>query len=61
MATADEILIAEIRAVSGRVEQHATDLLKMVQLLNLFVASGTTRGLPPPADNNDTAGKPNDN
>lgn len=57
MPTADEILIAEIRTVSGRVEQHATDLLKMVQLLNLFLANDTAKTLPAPA-NDDTSGRP---
>jgi hypothetical protein len=57
MPTADEILIAEIRTVSGRVEQHATDLLKMVQLLNLFLANDTPKALPAPA-NDDTSGRP---
>jgi hypothetical protein len=58
MPTADEILIAEIRTVSGRVEQHAVDLLKMVQLLNLFLAGGPAKALPPPAANDDPAGGP---
>jgi hypothetical protein len=58
MPTADEILIAEIRSVSDRVEQHAMDLLKMVQLLNLFLAGGPAKALPPPAANDDPAGGP---
>jgi hypothetical protein len=58
MPTADEILIAEIRMVSSRVEQHALDLLKMVQLLNLFLAGGTAKALPPLAANDSTAGRP---
>jgi hypothetical protein len=37
---ADDILIAEIRAVSGRVEQFASDLLKMVRLMDLFISGG---------------------
>jgi hypothetical protein len=52
MPAADELLIAEIRAVSDRVERHATDLLKMVQLLNLFLSHGA--GDPPPPANDDT-------
>jgi hypothetical protein len=52
MPGVDERLIAEIRTVSDRVERHAADLLKMVQLLNLFLSHGTA-GAPPPA-NDDT-------
>jgi hypothetical protein len=55
MPRGDDILIAEIRAVSGRVEQHAADLMKMVQLMNLFLAGGMagTPLLPPPPANDD--------
>jgi hypothetical protein len=47
---ADDILIAEIRAVSGRVEQFASDLLKMVRLMDLFISGGTNANPPPPAN-----------
>jgi len=57
LPTADEILIAEIRTASGRVEQHAMDLLKMVQLLNLFLAGVPAKALPPPAANDKPAGR----
>jgi hypothetical protein len=53
-----KILIAEIRTVSGRVEQHAMDLLKMVQLLNLFLAGGPAKALPPPTANDNPGGWP---
>jgi hypothetical protein len=49
--SADDILIAEIRAVPVRVEQHANDLLKMVQSLDLFTSGGVNR--PPPPANDD--------
>jgi hypothetical protein len=58
MLAADEILIGEIRTVSGRVEQHAMDLLKMVQLLNLFLAGGAAGALPSPAANDNPAEGP---
>jgi hypothetical protein len=37
-AADDPLIIAEIRATSARLESHASDLLRAVHLLNLFIA-----------------------
>jgi hypothetical protein len=42
--------------VSGHVEQHAIDLLKIVQLLNLVLAGFTAKAPPPQASNDNPAG-----
>jgi hypothetical protein len=51
MPATDDVLIAEIRAVSGRLELFANDLLKAVKLLELFIQ--TPAALPPPTPAND--------
>jgi hypothetical protein len=51
MPAVDDILIAEIRAVSGRLELFANDVLKAVKLLELFIQ--TPDAPPPPPANDD--------
>jgi hypothetical protein len=52
MPAIDDILIAEIRAVSGRLELFANDVLKAVKLLELFIQSSNVP--PPPPANDDS-------
>jgi hypothetical protein len=63
VAEIDQILIGEIRALSGRLERAAEDNIKAAKLLAMFIApyeEATDLLTPPPSNDNAGGNEPRD-